>query len=360
MNRRTEPGLTRPLEVGVRPPRAPDAPAALSVTPPGRFDWAMAGLGAALVVGAVIDGWAHNHDPGLETFFTPWHALLYAALLMNGVVLALHWLAGLQRGLAVRRGLPSGYGLSLVGVVLFGVGGALDLVWHLVFGIEADLAALMSPTHLLLIGSGTLIVTGPLRAAWHRRTRRAGWPAVLSATLLLSLLTFWGQFDQPVIYWWATPTDIGLPAYVGQELGVLGVVLSSALLVGIVLPLVVRFRLPVGSLTVLLGVNAVLMSAMIDLDPVVAVFVAGGVVGDVLLVTLRPSADRVVALRVFAVVLPLATYAGYFLYLLATNEIVWPEHVWLGSIAVAGLTGLLVSLLVAPPPAPAITPGADS
>ena len=88
----------------------------------------------------------------------------------------------------MRRALPSGYGLSLVGAVLFGVGGALDLVWHSLFGIEADVAALMSPTHLLLIGSATLIATGPLRAAWRRPTRRVGWPAVLSATLLLSVL----------------------------------------------------------------------------------------------------------------------------------------------------------------------------
>jgi hypothetical protein len=335
-------------------PAAPLGPAT------GGFDWVMAALGAALVGGAVIDGWAHRHQPGLETFFTSWHALLYGALLLNGLVLGLRWLAGLRSGFGLREALPVGYGLSFLGVLLFGVGGALDMGWHLLFGVEADFAALMSPTHLLLMLSGALIVTGPLRAAWHRPTGRAGWPAVLSATMLLSVLTFWGQFDHPVIDWWATPNDPGLPAYVGEELGVLGVVLSSALLVGVVLPLVLRFRLPLGSLTVLLGANAVLMSAMEELGPVVAVFLAGGLVGDVLLVALRPRGDRVAALRVFAVALPLATYAAYFAYLLSTDEIVWPQHIWLGSIAAAGLTGLLVSLLVAPPPARTISPEIDS
>jgi hypothetical protein len=134
-----------------------------------------------------------------------------------------------------------------------------------------------------------------------------------------------------------------------QELGVL---LSSVLTVGVVLPLVIRFRLPMGSLTVLLGANAALLSAMSDLDPVVSMFILGGVVGDVLLIWLRPSPDRVAALRVFAAGVPLATYALYFGYLLATNDIIWPVHVWLGSIAMAGLVGLLVRLLVPPPSDP--------
>jgi hypothetical protein len=323
-----------------------------SGTAAGWFDWLMAGLGAALVGGGAIDGWAHRHHAGIETFFTPWHALLYGALVLNGLVLGLRWLAGVRSGLGVLEALPRGYGLSLLGAVLFGVGGALDMVWHLVFGIEADFAALMSPTHLLLMCAAALIVTGPLRAAWRRPTRHPGWPAVLSATLLLAALMFWAQMDQPVINWWATSSGWWLPEFVTQELGVLGVLLSTVLMIGVVLPLVVRFHLPVGSLTVLLGANAVLTSAMSHLDPVVLVFVAGGVAGDILLVWLRPGRERVVALRVFAAAVPLMTYALYFGYLLATNDIVWPEHVWLGSIALAGLVGLLVSLLVVPPPDP--------
>jgi hypothetical protein len=40
------------------------------------------------------------------------------------------------------------------------------MAWHLVFGIETDVAALLSPTHLLLATGAALIVAGPLRAAW--------------------------------------------------------------------------------------------------------------------------------------------------------------------------------------------------
>jgi hypothetical protein len=51
----------------------------------------MAGLGAALVAGGSIDGWAASARCRVETFFTPWHALLYIALALNGLVLGLRW-----------------------------------------------------------------------------------------------------------------------------------------------------------------------------------------------------------------------------------------------------------------------------
>jgi hypothetical protein len=29
-------------------------------------------------LGLFLDAWAHNNLPGLETFFTPWHAVFYS------------------------------------------------------------------------------------------------------------------------------------------------------------------------------------------------------------------------------------------------------------------------------------------
>ena len=40
-----------------------------------RFDWLMALLGVWLIGGLYLDGWAHNHNPDLETFFTPWQRI---------------------------------------------------------------------------------------------------------------------------------------------------------------------------------------------------------------------------------------------------------------------------------------------
>lgn len=35
-------------------------------------------LATWLIGGVFVDGWAHNNLAKLETFFTPWHALLYS------------------------------------------------------------------------------------------------------------------------------------------------------------------------------------------------------------------------------------------------------------------------------------------
>jgi hypothetical protein len=41
------------------------------------FDWAVTALSVWVVAGLYLDGWAHNHGKVDETFFTPWHAVLY-------------------------------------------------------------------------------------------------------------------------------------------------------------------------------------------------------------------------------------------------------------------------------------------
>ena len=54
----------------------------------------------------------------------------------------------------------------MAGALLFGVGGILDLIWHVQFGIERELKILFSPTHLLLMTAMLLLCFGPVRAAW--------------------------------------------------------------------------------------------------------------------------------------------------------------------------------------------------
>jgi hypothetical protein len=96
-----------------------------------RFDWIAAGFGMWLAVGLALDLWAHHHLAAtLESFFTPWHAVLYTGFVIGAV-----WLLSVQ----FRDGLPAGYGLSLVGAGIFALGGFIDAVWHTLFGIEVDI-----------------------------------------------------------------------------------------------------------------------------------------------------------------------------------------------------------------------------
>src|SRR5215469_12842855 len=139
-----------------------------------RFDWVVVLLEAWWVGGVFLDGWAHNHGKVDQTFFTPWHGLLYSAFAIYGLFLLVVWIRHRRAGYLWRRALPSGYGLALVGAGIFAVGGILDLIWHTLFGIEVDVQALLSPTHLILATGLFLMITGPLRAGWQRhREERA-------------------------------------------------------------------------------------------------------------------------------------------------------------------------------------------
>jgi hypothetical protein len=313
------------------------------------FHRTMAGLCTLLVSGAYVDAWAHNHlGSTLETFFTPWHALLYSSMAAITVFLVLCAAWTGARPWEWGRALPDGYALSLAGCFAFGVGGILDLTWHLIFGIERSFQALISPTHLILMGSAALIVAGPLRWGWRSGGLRAGWPVVISATLLLAMLTFFGQFDHPFTSQWAAAPQPAVPTAMAEELGVLGVIFHTALSMTVALFLIRRFRLPLGSLTVLLGVTSLLVTLIHAFDPIFLIGVIGGVVGDVLLLTLRPSALRPLRARVLAVVVPVVIYALYFGALFTHDGVWWPVHLWTGAIVLAGVTGWLVSLVVMP------------
>jgi len=164
-------------------------------------DGAVALAGLALIGGLYLDGWAHIHRPGLETFFTPWHGVLYSGFLLLAAALVMPVLRGRLRGVAWSAALPAGYGLALLGVALFGAGGLLDLGWHIVFGIEAGTEALLSPPHLLLATGAGLMVTAPLRSAWSLSDAPQRWttwlPPLLSLALLLALLGFFTSYAHP-------------------------------------------------------------------------------------------------------------------------------------------------------------------
>src|SRR5262249_28496770 len=136
------------------------------------FDWLIGLLSCWLTGGLFLDGWGPNHPGPLGSFFPPWHAVLYSGFAAIMTTLLVAWLRGLYDRHPLTAAVPEGYELSALGVLLFGLAGVLDLVWHLRFGIEAGTDALLSPTHLLLAASGILIVTAPLRAPWRQPPAR--------------------------------------------------------------------------------------------------------------------------------------------------------------------------------------------
>lgn len=124
------------------------------------LDWIVTLLSAWMIDGIHLDAWVH-HQFEVETFFTPWHGVLYSGYLALAAVLVGMFAFNLWQGRTWRRSLPTGYGLSFLGVAIFMAGGVGDMLWHIVFGIEVNIEALLSPTHLMLALGGALIVSGP-------------------------------------------------------------------------------------------------------------------------------------------------------------------------------------------------------
>jgi hypothetical protein len=318
-----------------------------------RFDWIMTALAAYFVSGLYLDGWAHTHGKVDQSFFTPWHAVLYSGQLLMVMILAGMLVRNVWRGSALRHALPGGYNLSLAGVLLWFIGGPGDLIWHTLFGIEQSVEALYSPTHLLLALGLALAVSGPLRAAYHRsagemRSLIDQLPMILSFAFTLSVLTFFIMIAHPLSNLWGT----GWSDFSDEARGMTGIMLDTALLMGGILLMMRQWKLAPGALTIVFAVNATLMGCLFP-GPYPIIFVLAralaGIIADGLLGWLKPSLTRPSALRAFAVLVPVVIFALYFLAARFTVEILWTTHLWTGSLAIAGAIGVLLSLLVVPP-----------
>jgi hypothetical protein len=327
-----------------------------------RFDWLMLLVGMWPLVGALTDANAHINDPQLETFFTPWHALLYSGVLAVGLCIGYVAWRNHQRGYAWTRAVPPGYGLTLVGVGVLGVAGIGDLIWHSLYGIERDIPAITSPTHMLIILGILLVVAGPLRSAYTRPAAEvrglAQLPMILSVLLMYTMITLPLQYLHPFSYRFAQFGNVDLFAnkpypvvdsYLAEGLGLASILVTTAVLMGITLYLVRRWQLLFGALTLILTVDIAALGALQrDFSLVPAAF-ATGLLADLLILTLRPSPARPNLFRLFAFLLPAILFTAYFVTLFLTSQVVWIIHLWVGSIFAAGWVGWAMSYLVVPP-----------
>lgn len=309
-----------------------------------RHDAVAAVIGAWSVVGLMLDGRAHETD-AVESFFTPWHAVLYSGV--AAALLALGASAARSRRIVDegRLAVPVGYGLAAVGAGVMAFAGAADMIWHMIFGIEADLAALLSPTHLLLLVGGLLLLSAPARAAWLRggplTDWRVLWPAIVSATLTATTVGFFVEFASPF-------HDAGVLAdrgdHGGAELGIAGVLITTVLLTGTLSVLMQRFgQLPFGAATlVFTGVVALLsLAANFAVAGAMAAAVLGGLAADGIL--RRAARGRQLPLAIGLV--PVPFWAGFYAVAAVTERLTWDVELWSGSIVLSALAAYGVALL---------------
>ncbi|MCW5851151.1 MAG: hypothetical protein KIT87_13835 [Anaerolineae bacterium] len=369
--------LTRPLPTRTRLPSSLglDAWVAVCIT------WLIGGL--------FLDGWAHINLPQLETFFTPWHGVLYSGFIVTALsIMGAVW-RNRRQGLTWRAAVPIGYEMAVPGILVFSLGGMSDMTWHTLFGIERSIDALLSPPHLLLAVGGAMLGSGPAQAAWRRyssplppsssprirgeeqgmdnspRTRVDGgvvmgegwaelWPMLLGHTVLLALVTFFTMYAHPFGTIWAASMDGRL-----TTIGVTGALIQAALWVGLTLFILRRWpRLPFGSLTLLTAAPLILLVVirahllLTGPQPLIVVALLGGLAADTLAWRLQPSPDRPGTLRLFAFLAPAVLYLFYYLALAWSGHLGWTLPFWTGSVVQVGLVGWLLSYLVIPPRIP--------
>jgi hypothetical protein len=290
--------------------------------------WSVAVFGTWMVTGLFLDGWSHGVNKP-ETFFSPWHGLLYSGFAAAVVYGAVRTYRERSRGRSMQMD-P----LMALGLVLFGTAGVGDMIWHQIFGIEADLAALLSPSHLLLMTGGLLMASGPLRAAWTdddaspSSTLRSFLPTVASMTLVVALVSFFTMYQSAFTQIQPT-TDERMLTH-----AVTSVLATNLVLVAPLVLLLRRFSTPFGTFTILFGAVAFAMAGLESFDQVLLVVPAllGGVVADVL-----SSRMRLVAT---AAIVPAVMWTGFFAVLNGAYHVHMEVELWTGAIFLAVLAGI--------------------
>ena len=147
------------------------------------------GTGALLFLsGAWLDASAHTYvGVDLNSFFTPWHAVLYSgyAVLAIGILLKKY----------ISK--DSSWDMGFLGIIIFGIGGASDVIWHTLLGIEEGIEALISPSHLFLFVGGFLMLAHIIFSRPSKK--QLDLAAIISLASIYSLVMFITHFMNPYL-----------------------------------------------------------------------------------------------------------------------------------------------------------------
>lgn len=320
-------------------------------------------VGTWLTAGLMLDAWAHNNIPELETFFTPWHLVFYTGFFATAA-----WIGwSVREPLFARRfrDIPTGYGAAVVGLAVFAVSAAGDMTWHLIFGIEQNTAILFSPTHLGLGGSMVAILLAPVRAAWADRTQPEApslggfLPAVLSTAMATTVVLLFLQYGNALVHGSGdvavalSNLDEGATSNLVTEMALTNLVLLLP-----ILALLRRWTPPIATTAIVYTATAALSAAVSGFDNaelMIGLIVAGlGI--DLLIRWLRPGPQRPVQYRVLAAAAPLLIWTIYVATAYATSPPLFnpdgtieaqPE-LYTGAPIVQALLGLLAGVLLLP------------
>lgn len=133
-------------------------------------------------------------------------------------------------------------------------------------------------------------------------------------------------------------------------------IISSIVVMGLLLMLVRRWRMPAGAMTLILGLYAIALATQSDSYFDIPAAIATGIIADLLLYVLRDRARAGNGFYTFALVVPFVMCTSYVTAVrIHDGGLGWPPNMTWGSPFIAGFAGLLISFCFAPPLAPGQT-----
>jgi hypothetical protein len=357
-------------------------------------DMVTIGLAFFTLFALFLDGLRHNNLTGIDSFWSVAHILMYLGLLGVGIWIAIVLLRH-QRSDEPEldwSAVPRGYGLAFLALPLAAIAGPVDFMWHSAYGFENQIDSAYSPPHQGLFIAGALLAAIPIASAWQRRgttpSLREFVPTVMSATSVAAVMLF--VIHQLVPFYAGVSTtsafqndlarfpdafapgskahhteglaqalthygDNAFPFYFySTHHTVGGILLFTAVLVGAMLMLRRRWRVPVGSLTIMcttLGLLFPLLSEYREWELAPALILAG-VAGDFMLARLagQPGPVPVGRIRLFAALMPVVLWSLFFLCVAVLEDgLGWHATLWVGVLVTSAGLGYAISLLIFQP-----------
>jgi hypothetical protein len=346
------------------------------------------------IVAMFFDGRGHNNKTGQESFWSVPHLFLYTGMTVIGVWIGLlvtrYQIAG---GVDPRKTLipdlkliPVGYGVAILGLITLGIGGPTDFIWHSAYGFEVGVDAIYSPPHLLLFFGGLLVSSTGIRSMWAKQDVvldfKTFLPILFSTTLftgvagfitmyLSAFMTnvtptsdfvrdyqdnFKDNFTDQSLSLNAGLTKYGDDAwsyyYYAASHGIASENVTTLVVLGPILLLLRRWRLPVGAVTLIFVGYGLLVNIMTEYRDIILIIplILTGIVVDVL--QSRARAGERLTLGGIRSVGPAAAatlWISYYAVLALHKGIGWEPTMWVGAIMVGVMTGFGVAFLVAPP-----------
>ena len=284
------------------------------------------------------------------------------------------------------KAIPVGYGVAIIGLTILAVAGPWDLIWHEIYGFEVGVDAIYSPSHLSLFFGALLVGSTGIRSMWAKADiapdLREFAPVILSAILFIGISGFITMYLSAFMTN-VTPTsdfvndlgrfnDVrsdqsiglngGLTGYGDEKWpynfysvshGMASMIVTTLILLGPVLLMLRRWRVPAGAFTLIFLGYALLVNVMTEYRDAVLIvpLILAGVTADLVQARVAARGERLTlgGIRAAGPAIGAVLWLSYYGVLALDKGIGWTPTQWVGALIVGIMTSFGVAFLIAPP-----------